>query len=124
MREYEGKLFVFESEFGWINASGASGLGYSLFRQRKKSMTDLSPIDFDTTHTLSSIIGRIQSQEETTVYTATLPSKGYCALLPDQIHRGEDCHPDGECESYWELDGRDIYTLKKSGIEVITLKLD
>ena len=117
MQKYEGKHFLFKSEFGWINAAGNSGDGYSLFIQKNYEMEDCSPIDGDKAWRLEDIVERLTENEIKIVHTGRLPEKGYCGLLPEFID--DDNHGNW----YNELDEDDLNYLNKQKIDVVKVRL-
>jgi hypothetical protein len=123
MQEHEGKYFLFQSEFGWLNAMEKIGNGYSLFRQVESEMKDLSPITDDTAIGLEDIVAILTKGRITEVHTGDLPEKGYCGIMPEHIEYEVNSHPEGECEHYGKLDDEDISLLKKAKIKVATLGL-
>lgn len=117
MKEHEGKYFLFKSEFGWINAIGHNGEGYSLFMQKNYKMEDRSPIDGDEAWRLEDILERLLENGIKTVYTGRLPEEGYCGLPPEFID--DDNHGNW----YHELRESDIDYLEEQKIKIITLQL-
>ncbi len=124
MQEHEGKYFLFQSEFGWLNAIGEMGNGYSLFKQVEYEMEDISPITDDTAINLEDIVTILTKNKITKVHTGNLPEKGYCGIIPEHIEHGVDSHPEGECEYYGKLDREDISHLEKAKIKTTILDLE
>lgn len=123
MQKYEDKHFLFRSEFGWLNAIGTEGWGYTFFLQKNFTMRNLSPIENDKAFDLGAITKIISRGSIKKIHTLDLPKDGYCGIYPRTTHRGENYHPGGECEDYSKLNEEDILYLKQNQIETVILSL-